>query len=123
MPDSLAANVKTLAVAVGSSILVGVVVYALGSADTGALRGRVAELRIEIDGLRAAQSSTEQRLTDADLQRKAAILRMDELATRLDAAEKALIPPAPVVAAPPAEAEPAAPVPAPEPAATAKPAQ
>jgi len=120
MLDQLTANTKTLAISVGTAIVVGLVVYILAASDAGALRGRIAELTAELDGIKATQASTDQRLADGDAQSKASALRLDELAGRLEAIEKTLAPPAPAAAAQP-EAQPAAPAPVPE--AQAKPAQ
>ncbi|TAN61537.1 MAG: hypothetical protein EPN20_12325 [Magnetospirillum sp.] len=120
MLDTLSANARTLAASVVSSILIGGVVYALGTADHGPLHGRIAALTAEIDSLRAAQASADQRLSDGDTRQKAAALHLDEIAARLAAVEKALTPP-PVAAAPPAEADTQPPGAAPEPPAKSTP--
>ena len=108
MLDNLPANAKTLAIAVGASLVVGVVVYALGAAGNSALRGQITELRTELDGIRASQASTDQRLIDGDAQSKATVLRLEEIAARLDDVAKSLPPAPPVAVPPPAEAVPEA---------------
>ena len=113
MLDNLTANAKTLAVAIGASIVVGVVVYALGAASDSALRGTISELKSEIEAVRASQASTDQRLSDGDAQAKATALRLDEVAARLDDLAKTLTPPQPAAMIPPTEAAPEA-HPAPE---------
>ena len=114
MLDTITENAKTLAVAAGLSVLVGLVVYGISASEIGELKGRVGDLRAELDGLRTTQANTDQRLGDGDAQQKALALRLDELAGRLDAAEKAVAAAQPVVAAP--AAEPVAPAPVAEPA-------
>jgi len=111
MLDNVTANAKTLALSVGSSIIVGLVVYALATGDNSALRARNAGLASDIDGLKAAQVSADQRLGDSEAKQKASAQRLDEIAARLEAIEKTIAPPA-AAPVPPAEAQQPAPAPA-----------
>ncbi|MBI3447288.1 MAG: hypothetical protein HY055_18430 [Magnetospirillum sp.] len=122
-------DMKNLIISGLISVSIGLLVFFIASSESSGLRAQIAALTAQVQALQAGQVSAAQQLADGDAQQKALVLRLDELAGRIDAVEKQLAPPPPPVAATseavpavPAAAEPAVAAPAPAVSAPAAPA-